>query len=156
MAEDGKNVTVRQSGLVIDDAHPFLAASPDGIVTTPAGAMGLIEVKNVLKNKIIILFEAAKSSSFCLKLVNNKLYLKENHKYYFQSQGFLNICKIPWLDFIVRATNPHHIFIQRILRDQDLWLNVLVPKLREFILKCLLPHQEKASSQVSGNLDQLG
>ena len=63
MADKGHNVVVRKSGLVVCATYPFLAASPDGVVVghtkaCPA-ATGLLEVKNVLKNKRISFQEAA-------------------------------------------------------------------------------------------------
>jgi hypothetical protein len=34
-----------------------------------------------------------------------------------------------WIDFIVRTLNSHQIFIQRIQRDQNLWENIMLPKI---------------------------
>ena len=93
--------------------HNYLAASHDGIVSND-GDEGLIEIKNVLKNKRISLNEAAK---------NRVLVLKPTHIYFYQCQGALNICAKLWLDFVVRTTNPHQMFIQIIVRDQELWKN---------------------------------
>ena len=59
--------------------HPYLAASPDGIVTCGGEKVGLLEVKNVLRNKRLNLIQAAqqqKGSTFCLEVVDeNKLKL---------------------------------------------------------------------------------
>ena len=54
------NATIRQSGLVIDDTNSFLAGSPDGIVTMSNGDKGLLEIKNLLENKRMSLYQAAK------------------------------------------------------------------------------------------------
>ena len=138
-AEESINVTVEQSGLVIDDDNPFLTASPDGIVNE-GGECGLLEIKNLLHSKPINLFEAAeKTSNFCLKIVNGSLQLKENHNYYYQCQGLLNICKYDWIDFIVRTLNPYQLFVQRIRRDENLWNGTMLPKLKAFYMSALLP-----------------
>ena len=138
-AENGMNAIVRQSGLVIDDANSFLAGSPDGIVTMSNGDKGLLEVKNLLKNKRMSLYQAARNKSFCLQDVKGKLCLRSNHQYYYQVQGLLNITKLPWLDFVVRTTNPHQLHIERIHRNSFPWTNVMLPKLTAFYMSCLLP-----------------
>ena len=137
-AEDGVNAKVTSCGLMLHKQHNYLATSPDGIVSND-GDEGLIEIKNVLKNKRISLNEAAKQSSFCLSAKNGVLFLKPTHNYYYQCQGALNICAKPWLDFVVRTTNPHQMFVQRIVRDQQLWKNFMFPKLKAFYMLALLP-----------------
>ncbi|XP_062575148.1 uncharacterized protein LOC134237079 isoform X2 [Saccostrea cucullata] len=138
-AEENENVTVQESGLVIDHNHNFLAGSPDGIVYTANGEKGLIEIKNLIHNKPLNLFEAAdKITSFCLQNRNGKLFLKENHDYYYQCQGLMNICGTDWIDFVVRTLNPYHLFVQRIPRNEQLW-NMMLPKLKAFYDKAILP-----------------
>ena len=101
---------------------------------------GLIEMKNLLHGKGITLHEAAsKQSSFCLTLKNNKLWLKRNHDYYHQCQMQLAVTGFQWLDFVVRTTNPHSLHIERILPDQALWQKTMLPKLKSFYFKAMLP-----------------
>ena len=140
-AESGNDVSVKQTGLVIDVVHQQLAASPDGIVTDKNSSdKGLIELKNVLQNKNINMHEAAKTiSSFCLTLKGNKLALKRTHKYYFQCQGQLNICQATWLDFVVRCERPYQLHIERIYKDESLWNSTMLPKLLTFYQECMLP-----------------
>lgn len=138
-AEENENVIVKDSGLVIDHNNNFLAASPDGFVYTSDGKKGLIEIKNLVHNKPLNLFEAAdKIRSFCLQYRNGKLSLKENHDYYYQCQGLMNICGTEWIDFVVCTLNPYHLFIERIYRNEDLW-NIMLPKLKDFYHTSLLP-----------------
>nr|XP_034320463.1 uncharacterized protein LOC105318911 [Crassostrea gigas] len=138
-AEENKNVIVKDSGLVIDHNNNFLAASPDGFAYTSDGKMGLIEIKNLVHNKPLNLFEAAdKIRSFCLQYRNGILSLKVNHDYYYQCQGLMNICGTEWIDFVVRTLNPYHLFIERIYRNEDLW-NIMLPKLKDFYHTSLLP-----------------
>ena len=138
------DVTVTSGGLVIDPENPHLGASPDGYVQTDS-EKGIIEIKNLLQNNQLSFEDAAKKSSFCLELCG-ELKLKRNHNYYFQCQGLANICNVPWVDFVVRRTNPYQIHIERIYRDEDLWQSVMLPKLSAFYVKCLLP--ELASPRI--------
>uniref|UniRef100_A0A8W8IIT7 Uncharacterized protein n=1 Tax=Magallana gigas TaxID=29159 RepID=A0A8W8IIT7_MAGGI len=81
---------------------------------------------------------ADKIRSFCLQYRNGKLSLKENHDYYYQCQGLMNICGTEWIDFVVCTLNPYHLFIERIYRNEDLW-NIMLPKLKDFYHTSLLP-----------------
>ncbi len=140
--ETGKNVIVKQCGLYVCEDHPFLGSSPDGINTEDGKSVGLIEIKNVLRNKTIT-FEkqAAKAkSTFCLKLdENGKLYLNPKHEYFYQIQGQMNICDFEWVDFVVRSVCPYQIHIQRVYRDRSLWNETMLPKLKAFYFKAMLP-----------------
>ncbi|KAJ8304703.1 hypothetical protein KUTeg_018286 [Tegillarca granosa] len=42
------------------------------------------------------------------------LHLKKSHDYFFQVQGQLNICNMPWVDFVVRTEKPYQLHIERI------------------------------------------
>ncbi|KAK3102700.1 hypothetical protein FSP39_013237 [Pinctada imbricata] len=138
-AEEGENVIVESSGLIISKDHPYLAGSPDGIVTTSSGNTGLIEIKNLLHSKPINLHQASENSNFCLINKKGTLYLKENHIYYHQCQGLMNICNFEWIDLVVRTLNPYQMIIHRIIRDKDFWNNTMLPKLHAFYFNCLLP-----------------
>ena len=137
----GIDVVVHSSGLVIDQAHQCLAASPDGVVIERnTGEKGLLEVKNLLQNKPITLNEAARNmKSFCLALNGTNLHLKRNHKYFHQCQGLLNIVNMPWIDFVVRHDAPHQLHIERIYKDEVLWEETMLPKLLAFFNKAMLP-----------------
>ncbi|CAG2244247.1 unnamed protein product [Mytilus edulis] len=138
-AEESENVCVERSGLVIHPTQTFLAGSPDGLVSTSKGESGLIEIKNLLHSKPINLWEASENKNFCLINLNGKLQLKENHIYYYQCHGLINIYNRDWIDFVVRTLNPHQLFIQRIYRNIDFWENTMLPKLEAFYHKVLLP-----------------
>lgn len=140
-AKNGVNVIVEKMGLVVDKENKFLGTSPDGKVKEiNSGETGLVELKNLLHNKPLSLNDAADmQKSFCLEKKNGRLQLKKNHDYYYQCQGQLNITGLPWLDFIVRTSNPYQIHIERIFRDIGLWNNTMLPKLTAFYMKVLLP-----------------
>ncbi|XP_021375757.1 uncharacterized protein LOC110464719 [Mizuhopecten yessoensis] len=139
-AECDETVSVQKMGLSIDLDHKFLAASCDGKVVLPDGSCGIIEIKNLLqRNKFLFADAAKKMKSFCCENINGSLKLKENHNYYFQVQGQLNVTKLPWCDFIIRRTQPYQMHVERIYRDERLWENKMLPKLSAFYRKCILP-----------------
>lgn len=140
MAEKNVNVRVEPMGLVIHQTHRFLAGSPDGLVKVSTGDKGLLEVKNLLHNKPINLWQAAENKKgFCLEIRNGSLHLKENHPYYYQCHGVLNVCGLEWIDFVVRTLNPYQMFIQRIHKDEHLWEGHMLPKLMAFYFAAILP-----------------
>ena len=68
-AERGQHVKVHKCGLVIDSEHQQLGASPDGIVeNVQTKEKGLIELKNLLKDKKVTFREAALKARFCLEI----------------------------------------------------------------------------------------
>ncbi len=139
--DTGKKIKVQRCGLFVSKTHPFLGASPDGVVSENGKKVGLFEVKNVLKNKPVT-FESHASkpkTKFCLGLTDRKLHLLRTHDYYFQVQGQLHICGYEWCDFVVRAVNPHQLFIERIYRDDVLWKETMLPKLEACYRRVLLP-----------------
>jgi hypothetical protein len=137
--ERGQYVQVEPVGMVVDGHNNFLAASPDGKVITSDGDVGLLEVKNVLQTSKAHLSQAANKSSFCLQNKDGKLQLRRSHNFFYQCQGQLNILDLPWLDFVVRRTDPYEIHIERIVRDVQLWVDVMVPKLKACYFSSILP-----------------
>ncbi len=139
--ESGKEIKVLRCGLFISETHPFLGASPDGIVTVDGVKEGLFEVKNVLKNKPVTFESQALNQDvkFCLEMKDSKLSLSRQHEYYYQVQGQLNVCQYKWADFVVRSTYPYQIHVERIFRDDKLWTEKMLPKLTAFFHKAVLP-----------------
>ena len=91
---DIKEVTVQETGSILDKENDVLAASPDRIATI-VYANGDIEYRNVeikcLESKQDMSPETAinnhqKESSFPFMELNSVFEVKENHKYWFQSQ----------------------------------------------------------------------
>ena len=135
-----KSVNVMDIGFIISETDNFLGASADGKVVLQNGQIGLVEIKNLLHNKPIDLNEAAKRiKSFCLQETDSGLKLKNNHTYYFQIQGQMNIINLPWVDFIVRTLNPYQIHIERVYKDHILWTTKMLPKLKAFYYEAMLP-----------------
>jgi hypothetical protein len=138
-AEKGVNVQVYSVGLIIHPVMQHLAASPDGKVCEAGGPTGLLELKTVLQTNRLSFQDAAKKPTFCLKLIGAKLQLRTNHQFFYQCQGQMNIANLPWVDLVVRRTQPYQLHVERIVRDTNFWSNIMVPKLSAFYTKALLP-----------------
>ena len=135
---------VRECGLYVDESHPWLAASPDGVIFCPRdNTQGLLEIKcpytagATLKISPVEAATHKDCKGFCSALQGNELRLKESHKFYYQVQGQLHITKFQWCDFVIWT--PSGMYIERIRRDDDFWTDSMFPKLKYFFFNCLLP-----------------
>ena len=109
-----------KSGILISN-DGFLAASPDGTVSTANGERsGLIEIKCPYSCRNMSVRDACtKMKSFYCQLVNDQIRLKKSHHYYYQVQGAMAMADVKWCDFIVWTTNDMN--IERITFDQTFW-----------------------------------
>ena len=71
---------VHKSGLFISKTHPFLAASPDGLL----GDHKLVEVKKVHPKDNEGLLESPVRRRICKKNGNGQLILNPTHSYYYR------------------------------------------------------------------------
>lgn len=83
------------------------------------------------------MLKEAVCKEICYKIENGNIRLKQNHNYYYQIQGQLNIAKRSFCDFIIYSDNDFH--VERIYRDEVFWKNVMVDKLTTFYKNCYLP-----------------
>jgi len=127
---------VRPCGLFIDGEHPFLGASPDGLVDNDK----ILEVKCTPSIGQKSLEDAAldKKLQFCLEFTETGQLQLKNYKYYWQIQGQLNITKKSICIFILFSMG-NNLYIQYINRDEYLWTNKMLPKLISFYMDCMLP-----------------
>jgi hypothetical protein len=88
-----------------------------------------------------MLQEASKCrKNFCLSVdINGELKLKKKHVFFYQVQGQMQAYDRKWCDFLVRRTNPYDLHVERIVRDDQLWGNEMLPKLTNFYFGALLP-----------------
>lgn len=79
---------IRNAGLIIDYALPFLAASPDGLVARNS----IVEIKcpHAAKNMTPEDGITSKAIKYC-DLKDGQIHLKVNSYYYYQVQGQLHI-----------------------------------------------------------------
>ncbi|XP_062611092.1 uncharacterized protein LOC134272932 [Saccostrea cucullata] len=133
-------LTFQETGLVVREWLPHLGASPDGLVYCShyKPYHGVIEVKCPYSFKDVHPKEAALSNNFfCILDENGNLQLKRNHAYYYQVQGVMAISQRKWCHFII-WTNKGLEF-EKILFDEELWENEILPKLNSFYCSAVLP-----------------
>ena len=134
---DKTSIEVETTGLHIHKEYVWLGCSPDDIIEDLEGK-GLIEIKCVAakdyRNSTVSEI-ADKKKNFYLK--EKKITLFENHQYYFQIQGQLEITESYFCDFVVYTAKD--LFIQRIYRDKIFWKEKVFRKLEEFFFLVYLP-----------------
>ncbi|XP_022786419.1 uncharacterized protein LOC111326643 [Stylophora pistillata] len=118
------NNKVQKSGFFVSKTHPFLGASPDGLIDDD----GSIEVKKIHPHYNETL-EAALKRLHIVKDVDGCLIVNENHKYYYQMQQQLFCTGRRWTDFV--ASDGTHLFVRRVDFNEDFW-NINLPKLKKF------------------------
>ena len=116
IADQHLNLSVADSGLLINQNWPFLGASPDGLVFCDCCGKGLCEIKCPYKYKDAMLVAAAVESSFCLKYDDNgvDLCLDTVHAYYYQVQCQLFVTGVEYCNFVVWTTKD-----LRVLPDNE-------------------------------------
>ena len=112
----------------MDKEHPFLVTIPDGLIEEGK----IVEIKCPYKCSKETMESLARSDEhFCLKITDNgRLKLKEDHDFYYQVQGELNICKRELCYFVVWSPTEFH--YQVIQRDQHFWDVHMFPWLLDF------------------------
>ncbi|CAC5388039.1 unnamed protein product [Mytilus coruscus] len=108
-------------GIYVSKSHPFIAASPDGIINDT-----VVEVKCpfVAKDKMI----SPKTIPFLL-YNDGKLMLNESHNYYYQVQGQMFCTNLKNCHFVVFTLQEvQYIHIKR----DDIFIQNMVEKLEDF------------------------
>ncbi|KAL0821591.1 hypothetical protein ABMA28_005043 [Loxostege sticticalis] len=125
--ETQENIQIKPCGLFIDEEHPFLGATPDGVkCPITAYKLGLDEA--IKKRKVRF-----------WSIVNGKYKINQNHHLFYQIQGQLHITKTQTCLFAVWSGENTPLKIEYIHRNDDFWASKMAPKLTKFYLECLLP-----------------
>ncbi|XP_029922423.1 uncharacterized protein LOC115369863 [Myripristis murdjan] len=142
----GRAVTVRECGLFIDARRPWLAGSPDGIVTDRRTGQSLLclEVKCPYKHRHGTVEEACRADrAFCLEIEEERrpgtpLYrLKPSHSYFTQIQCQLAVSGLRHADLVVFTLRETAIV--PVTFDPDFWAET-VARLEVFYRDAVLPH----------------
>ncbi|XP_063229291.1 uncharacterized protein LOC134534727 isoform X1 [Bacillus rossius redtenbacheri] len=125
---------VARCGLFVDKEHPWLAATPDGLV----GDDGILEVKCPAVAARMSPQEAVeqKKVTFC-NILDGKMFLKKGHAYMYQVQGQLHITNRKYCYFVLWT--PRGLLVQQIERENSFWKEKMINKLTQFYMTCLLP-----------------
>lgn len=111
----------KKSGLHISSAHPFLAASPDGLVSCVCCSDGIVELKCPFKAQSVE--EASQRKNSC-------------HAYFCQVQVQLFACQRNYCDFVLWTPSDFH--LERISIDSS-FCSETVEKCEKFFESVLLP-----------------
>ena len=65
--------------------------------------------------------------------------MNRKHKFYYHIQAQLNITKRQFCYFVVQSCNDQPQHIEKIEIDKSFWSNVMLPKLKNFYMNCMLP-----------------
>ena len=95
--QNHNKLEVTQSGLHTDKLNPYLAATPDGIVSCECHGMGLLEIKCPYKHMKSL--ENWRSDPKCP--VDKDGNIKQNHPYFFQIQHQMMVTQTNYFDFFV-------------------------------------------------------
>ncbi|KAK2846461.1 hypothetical protein Q5P01_009460 [Channa striata] len=153
----GRPVTVQACGLFIDAHHPWLAASPDGIVADSRTGQWLLclEVKCPYKHRHRRVEEACRDDpAFCLEIQEDEegqepgqapVYrLKTSHCYFTQIQCQLAVTGLRQANLVVFTLKE--MAVVPVNFDPDLWEET-VSKLEVFYRNAVLPHLREKSGQ---------
>ncbi|XP_022808865.1 uncharacterized protein LOC111345840 [Stylophora pistillata] len=134
---------VQPCGFFVSKSHPFLGASPDGLV----GDNGSIEVKKIHPQDS----ETLETALLRLNIVKATDSINENHPYYYQIQQQLFCTGRKWTDFI--ASDGIKLFIKRVVYNPEFW-NTKLSRLEQFYYNVLL--LELAYPRVKDGLERIG
>ena len=89
------NFSVHSCGLLVDAADPWLAATPDTMLTHEDGSKSLAEIKCPYLARALSLDEAViQVNTLCLTKRDDTLTLKRTHAYYTQVQAQMHVWRI--------------------------------------------------------------
>lgn len=135
-------IHVESCGLFVSSSEPWLAASPDRIVTDPLQSTnqcrGCLEVKcPILCKQKSIADVSRDNSSFCIVEKSGKMVLSSSHSYYYQIQTQMYVTNLPWCDFVV-WTPVEDLFVQRVYYCKS-FMEEAISKARSFYFNIFLP-----------------
>ncbi|XP_024859153.2 uncharacterized protein LOC108229003 [Kryptolebias marmoratus] len=152
----GRPVLVQDCGLFIDTRRPWLAASPDGIVTDRRTGQWLLclEVKCPFKHRDRRVEDACRDDpAFCLQIEDEDgrnhreppVYrLKTSHSYFTQIQCQLAVTGLKRADLVVFTLKETAVV--PVTFDPELW-DETVSKLEVFYRDAVLPHVQPKTQQ---------
>lgn len=131
-----QKASLQLCGLFVDKDHPFLGASPDGLVKCKCCGEGLIEVKCSFMYKDVTPREAGADTHYHIyNDENGDVRLKPGSSWYTQIQGQLGISGRKWCDFIIFTKKGFA--VDRIYFDDDFFKRI-VEKCKTFFEKYIV------------------
>ena len=122
--------------MFIDVEQPFVAASPDGIVSCTCCGKGTVEVKCPFRVKEGLPEDEKENSCSCLTWQDGKWTLAKDHAYYYQVQTQMGVCKLAYCDFIVWTEKE--MLVERINADAS-FFEATLDKAKQLFVYGILP-----------------
>ena len=133
----GKFVQIESCGLYVDKVFPWLAASPDAIVTDFSKAShskGCLEIKCPYMCERQTVTDACKNiKGFYLTDVDGRTELSKSHMYFYQVQTQMHVTCLNWCDFCVWSPLGEP-FVQRIEYDKA-FMDKALTKAQNFLFQ---------------------
>ena len=126
--------TVRKAGHFISREHPFLAASPDGIIACSCCGMGCLEVKCPYNCRTIN-DVVARPNSYLGRNQDGKVVLRRTHSYFYQIQAQMFCSETRYCDFFVY--HESQCYLERVYYDET-FIEQCVVKAKKFFDHCVL------------------
>ena len=131
------DIKVVDFGLFINPEWPWLGCSPDGIIFDNENKpIGCVEVKCPYSKRDLTIDDCCEDKNFFMRKTTDGIKLKNNHVYFYQCQGVVNLTNLNWIDFVIFTSKS--LFVQRITKDNALWHDKMLPKLTSFYQKYML------------------
>ena len=127
----------RESGLWVSPDKPWLAASPDGLISCKCCGDGVLEIKCTAKYWAETTREIATRGDYEIELEDGVPQLKKTSKWYRQVQAQMYICGRSYCDFVLMTSQDQ--LYQRIYYDEN-WENNVIPKVCDFFTVCVFPN----------------
>ncbi|XP_064463712.1 uncharacterized protein LOC135374721 [Ornithodoros turicata] len=147
------NLMLHKSGLHISSTHPFLGASPDGIISCECCGTGVLEIKCPYKGRHDTIVQYVHSSGSSLTISDDGvIHLSENHSHYYQVQLQMLVCKAKYCDYVVWTLEEA--FVDRIAVNEQFCLSML-DKCSLFFERVLLPEMRYKYWTQSGDVSSV-
>ena len=128
------SVKCTQTGLIVDTSQPFIAASPDGIISCECHENAVLEVKCSWKQWNSTWEEVVKDWKYHF----DENGLKKDSSWMWQVQMQLGVCRLKhaYLDFLFNQGEK--LYLEKVQFEQEMW-DKINAKCKEFYVKCILP-----------------
>jgi len=129
------NKIIKPCGLFIDCDNPYLGASPDGLLDED----GVVEIKCPLSAENVTVEEAIETLPQLKNIFDKKNgnKMNQNHRFFYQVQGQLNITQREYCMFVVWT--PKSMKMVHVSRNEVFWKTKMLPFLKRFYDECMLP-----------------
>ncbi|KAG0436600.1 hypothetical protein HPB47_017868 [Ixodes persulcatus] len=118
-----EDFSCRRSGLHISSKHPFLGATPDGLIDCSCCGPWVLEVKCPYTFRDNFIKEMPGQKYSCLFKQGDDMMLLEDHIFYYQVQTQMLVCNREYCDFVVWTSKDVQDF--RIARDEHLCKDIV-------------------------------